>query len=63
MLYDIAYVRRCSPSLDLLILCRTGFVMLLGESRTARPFLSTSFAAFVQPPDDFDIERPPASSK
>ena len=50
ILYDIAYVRRCGLGLDLQILWRTGFVMILGEARTARPFDSTPFSAYVDPP-------------
>jgi undecaprenyl phosphate N,N'-diacetylbacillosamine 1-phosphate transferase len=42
--YDIAYVRLCSPLLDLTILVRTVLVILFGEERTARPFISTQFA-------------------
>lgn len=45
--YDIAYVRLCSPLLDLAILLRTFLVVCLGESRTARPFGSTRYARSV----------------
>lgn len=47
--YDVAYVRLCSPLLDLRILFRTILVILVGESRTARPFHSTSFARVIDP--------------
>lgn len=49
--YDIAYVRLCSPLLDLRILLRTFLVILAGESRTSRPFHSTPFARalFTEP--------------
>lgn len=53
ILYDIAYVRRCSFGLDLRILWRTGFVMILGETRTTRPFQSTPFSADVDPPPGY----------
>ena len=54
ILYDIAYVRRCSLLFDLKILLRTPLVMLLGESRTTRPFRETPYAESVEVPDDFD---------
>lgn len=44
ILYDVAYVRLCSPLLDFRILFRTILVVLVGESRTSRPFQSTRFA-------------------
>jgi|CXWL01.1.fsa_nt_gi lipopolysaccharide/colanic/teichoic acid biosynthesis glycosyltransferase len=45
--YDIAYVRLCSPLLDISILLRTVLVVFLGENRTARDFASTRFARSV----------------
>ncbi len=45
--YDIAYIRLCSPQLDLAILMRTLLVVCIGEERTARPFASTRFARSV----------------
>lgn len=47
--FDIAYVRLCSPILDLEILLRTLFVIVLGEFRTARDFASTRFSRHVPP--------------
>jgi len=53
ILYDIAYVRRCSFSLDLSILARTALTMFLGEERTRRPFQTTRFVRYVDSPPDF----------
>lgn len=55
ILYDIAYVRKCSFFLDLSIIWRSLLVIFLGESRTARPFRSSPHARFVSPPPDFEI--------
>ena len=44
ILYDVAYVRRCSFLLDLSILLRTLLVVLLGEERMSRPFASSRYA-------------------
>lgn len=53
ILYDIAYVRRCSFLLDVHILVRTVLVLLLGEQRVTRPFEETPFARFVTAPGDY----------
>ena len=53
ILYDIAYVRRCSLWLDLAILWRTLWVILAGERSTTRPFRTTRFARCLPIPDDF----------
>lgn len=53
ILYDIAYVRRCSFWLDASILLRTLLVMLLGEERTSRPFEKSPYAGFVDRPLGF----------
>ncbi|MFQ5591478.1 MAG: sugar transferase [Phycisphaerae bacterium] len=53
ILFDIAYVRRCSFMMDLGILLRTVLVLVLGEQRTTRSFESTRYAACVRPPDDY----------
>lgn len=58
ILYDIAYVRKCSLWLDLTVIGRSVLVILLGESRTARPFLSSPYSHDVTPPPDFDVSRP-----
>ena len=50
ILFDIAYVRRCSLAMDLGILLRTVWVVLAGEERTTRPFQTTRYARFVTPP-------------
>ena len=55
ILYDIAYVRRCSLMMDLGILLRTKWVLIAGEQRTTRPFRSTRYAKYVTPPDDYPI--------
>jgi lipopolysaccharide/colanic/teichoic acid biosynthesis glycosyltransferase len=53
ILFDIAYVRRCSLLLDLGILMRTVLVVLAGEERTTRPFNSTRYARYVTPPQGY----------
>ncbi len=53
ILYDIAYVRRCSLMLDIMIFARTVLVLLLGDRRMTRPFRETSHAAFVTIPDGY----------
>jgi len=45
--YDIAYVRLCSPILDLEVLLRTLLVVFFGETRTARDFFSTRFSRLI----------------
>jgi lipopolysaccharide/colanic/teichoic acid biosynthesis glycosyltransferase len=52
ILYDIAYVRRCSLLLDLRILLRTPLVILLGEQSTTQPFAQSRFRQFVEPPHE-----------
>jgi lipopolysaccharide/colanic/teichoic acid biosynthesis glycosyltransferase len=60
ILYDIAYVRRCSLMLDLSIFARTTLTLLLGEQRTTRPFHNTRYAKYVTPPEVYvvDTNRP-----
>lgn len=53
ILYDIAYVRRCSFLLDVSILVRTVMTVVLGERRTTRAFTSTGFARSVPIPAGF----------
>lgn len=55
ILYDIAYVRRCSLLMDFGILLRTILVLLISEDRTARPFASTRYADYVEVPQDFSV--------
>ena len=62
ILYDVAYIRRCSLLLDMYILLRTVLVIFLGEERTARPFSETQFAKYVTIPPDFDLNGATASS-
>ncbi len=57
ILYDIAYVRRCGLWLDLRILARTLLVVLLGEERTAVPFVRSPFAGVVSAPADFELSK------
>ena len=59
ILFDIAYVRRCSLAMDLGILLRTVLVILAGESRTARPFARTQYANHVTPPAEFTAHSAP----
>ena len=56
ILYDIAYVRRCSLLMDLGILLRTKLVMLVSEQRTTRPFRTTRFARYVTPPEGYPVD-------
>lgn len=53
ILFDIAYVRRCSFLLDMKIVARTFLVVLLGDRRMTRKFRETSHAAFVTIPDGY----------
>ncbi len=50
ILYDIAYVRRCSFLLDAGILMRTVFVVVCGEGGMASSFSESRFASVVAPP-------------
>lgn len=50
ILYDIAYVRRCSFTLDFHILTRTVLVVIAGERGKTRPFVESRFAQFVVQP-------------
>lgn len=52
ILYDIAYVRRCRLTLDVTILLRTIWVVLVGEK--AQDFCVTRYARFVTPPDGYE---------
>ncbi len=49
ILFDIAYVRLCSISMDAKILLRTVWVVLAGEKRTTVPFASTDYSSVVPP--------------
>ena len=53
ILFDIAYVRRCSLVLDIKIIARTFLVVLLGDRRMTRKFQETCHAAFVTIPDGY----------
>lgn len=53
ILYDIAYVRRCSLLLDVRIILRTMVVVFVGEERTRMPFQMSPFAHFVDAPTGF----------
>lgn len=53
ILFDIAYVRRCSLRMDLGILLRTKWVLLAGERRCARPFKDSPYARYVTPPEGY----------
>lgn len=54
ILFDIAYVRRCSFVIDLRIALRTILMLLIGESRTAQPFAQSRYAKYVNPPPGYD---------
>lgn len=51
ILFDIAYVRRCGFILDLLILLRTVWVVIVGEKE--QQFCDSPFARFVTPPPGY----------
>ncbi len=53
ILYDIAYVRRCSFALDVHILLRTMLVVFAGEHGMTKPFAESPFAAYVAVPDGY----------
>ncbi|MFQ5462899.1 MAG: sugar transferase [Phycisphaerae bacterium] len=53
ILFDIAYVRRCSLLLDLWILIQTLAVIVRGECRNPKPFAESRFAADVPIPNDY----------
>ncbi len=53
ILFDVAYVRRCGPLLDLSILLRSVIVVLLGERRMTRPFDRTRYARYVVRPPGY----------
>ncbi len=55
ILFDIAYVRRCSLIMDLGILLRTAWAVLAGETRTTQPFIATRYAQYVTPPEGYPI--------
>lgn len=55
ILFDIAYVRRCSLWLDIKIIARTLPVLLLGDRRMTRKFRETAHAAFVAIPDGYGL--------
>ncbi len=55
ILFDIAYVRRCSLLMDVGILLRTVWVVLAGEGRTTRAFDSTRYARYVTPPEGYSM--------
>lgn len=48
--YDVAYVDRCGPALDLVILARTVAVIVAGEARFARPFDRSPYASMSESP-------------
>lgn len=53
ILYDIAYVRRCSFLMDMGIYLRTIMTIFFGESSTSKPFSTTRFSKHVIPPDGY----------
>lgn len=53
ILFDIAYVRRCSLLMDLGILLRTVWVTLIGEESMTRSFQTTRYAEYVQVPTNY----------
>ena len=56
ILYDIAYARRCSLGLDLVIAFRTFAVVIAGEERAVQRFQDSRYSVLVTPPADYDNE-------
>lgn len=57
ILYDIAYVRRCSFGLDIWIMLRTLWVVLRGEARMTTVFGQSPFERFVEVPAGYGRDR------
>ena len=57
ILYDIAYARRCSVALDLLVVFKTIAVIPLGEAAGVRRFQESPYARYVAVPEGYD-EQP-----
>ncbi len=53
ILFDVVYVSRCSFWLDMSIMFRTIFVLILGEQRMTRPFSQTRYARYVEIPENY----------
>ena len=53
IMFDIAYVRRCSLLMDVGILVRTVWAVLAGDARTRRPFRTTRYARHVTLPEGY----------
>ena len=53
ILFDIAYVRRCSLLMDLGILLRTLGVLIVGEGRLTRSFMATHYSTYVRVPTNY----------
>ncbi len=58
ILFDIAYVRRCSLLLDMSILLRTCWAIPSGDQANPRPFDQTPYARYVTPPKDYEARSP-----
>ena len=56
ILFDIAYVRRCSFLLDMAILLRTCWAIPTGEPANPRPFDQTPHARYVTPPEGYEAK-------
>jgi lipopolysaccharide/colanic/teichoic acid biosynthesis glycosyltransferase len=56
ILFDIAYVRRCSLLLDMAILLRTCWAIPAGEPANPRPFNQTPYAHHVTPPEGYEVK-------
>lgn len=59
ILFDIAYVRRCSFLWDLLILLRTCWAIPAGDPQTPATFEETRYAGYVTPPEGYQTVGPP----
>lgn len=62
ILYDVAYVARCSFLMDMGILLRTVASVIAGEEYTTRPFASSPYAGIVDPPRGFSTAARGAES-
>lgn len=62
ILYDVAYVSRCSFLMDMGILLRTIVSVIAGEEFTTRPFASSPYARFAAPPAAFSVRASSGAS-
>lgn len=57
MLFDIAYVRRCSAALDLWIIWQTVWVVVRGDEAKVTRFTDSTWRDYVPIPQDFETGK------